>query len=230
MPSEIWERIGAFLLPDKGLGTCYRAIRELLHLSLTCSNINSALAPTRQVGKAILQRIRLKEVYIWPAILDELLSDGRQAESAHSTYFSVLCSHCLRRYKPLLYYDGPEGKWVGTAGGLLRKLGLRGVVRETNTAAITDALGTAINDLSMLVTTSRDYPIDKLTCGEVVSGDLELFPLVDASVDVIAEAIIEERHSWHTNEVFDFYSLAFKPMSEPALLAYEEYTRFVYKI
>ena len=52
---------------------------------------------------------------------------------------------------------------------------------------------------------------------------IQLFPLADASVSVIADAIIMERHPWNIDEVFYFYKLAFKPMPEAAMLAYKEF-------
>ena len=184
------------------------------------SKINSALAPTRKAAEQVFRRIQLRD-HIWPVILDELLCDGLLDESGHSTYFSVVCD---QKNKPLLYYDGPEGKWVCSAHGLLCKLNLQELVREPCTTGIIDALGpTTIDCMSMLVTTNREYPSNQLVYDQVVDEHLQLFPLVDASVDVIADAIIKERHPWNINEVFDFYSLAFKPLPEPAMLAYKRF-------
>ena len=201
--------------------SAFRESRNICRLSLASSDIHSALAPTRKAAEQVLQRIRLRD-HIWPVILDELLCDGLLDEdSAHSTYFSVVCD---QKDKPLLYYDGPEGKWVCSAYGLLRKLRkLQWLVRESCTTGIIDALGPSIDYLSILVTTAREFPINQLVYDQVAAEDLQLFPLVDASVNVIADAIIKERHPWNTAEVFDFYSLAFKPLPEPAMLAYKEF-------
>ena len=222
MPCEIWGRIGTLLLPDTSFGSyaAQRALHKLLDLSLACSNLSSALAPTREAGRQVFQRIRLKELHLWPAILDELLCDGLLDESGHSTYFSVVCD---RKDRPLLYHDGPEGKWVCTAHGLLGKLNLQWAVRESCTTGIIDVLNLSIVHLSVLVTTAREYPTNQLVCDQVAFEDLQLFPLVDTSVDVIADAVIRERHPWNVPEVFDFYSLAFKPMPEAVMLAYKEF-------
>ena len=225
MPCEIWGRIGTLLLPDTSVGTyaARRALHELLDLGLACSDLNSALAPTREAGRQLYRRIRLKQFHLWPAIQDELLCDGLLDESGHSTYFSVVCD---RRDRPLLYYDGPEGKWVCTAHGLLGKLNLRWNVRGPLvlcTVGIIDILAVSIDHLSVLVTTAREHPTNQLVCDQVASEDVQLFSLVEANVDVIADAIIRERHPWNVPEVFDFYSLAFKPISEAVMLAYKEF-------
>lgn len=155
-------------------------------------------------------------------VLDELLIDALVC-STHSTSFSVVCDYM---HRPLLYYDGPEGKWVCAARRLLHKINL-GYVNETNTTDIIDIIGSTIENLSILVTTVREEPCEKLTWDQVDDDeDLQLFPLVDASANVIADTIIEEGHPWDSPKVFDFYSLAFKPMPEPALLAYKLYTGF----
>ena len=52
LPCEIWGRIGTFLLPDSGMWplACRARMTDIYRLSVACSNINSALAPTRQVA------------------------------------------------------------------------------------------------------------------------------------------------------------------------------------
>ena len=83
-------------------------------------------------------------------------------------------------------------------------------------------LGPLIDNMSILVTTYKDDPSEKVHCGQVMDEDNKLLPLVNASVDLIADTIIDERHPFNVPEVFEFYALAFKPMSEAATLAYKE--------
>lgn len=191
------------------------AMSSALRLGLACSKLNSALAPTRKAATEVFKRIKLR-ARIWQVIQDELLSDSRWEESAHSTYFSAVCN---ANAKPLLYYDGPKGKWVCTARRLCRKLqrSYRGWNHtELDSRDIIDVVDNPDN-LSIQVTTSREYPCEKLVRDQVAAEDIQLFPLADASVRVLANAIIMARHPWNTDEVFDFYSLLFKPMPEAAM-------------
>ena len=188
------------------------AMREVLRLSLTSSNLNTALAPTRRAAEQAFLRIRLTS-QIWTDILDELLSDDPHVESGHSTYFSVVCDF---RYKPLLYYDGPAGNFLTTARGLCQKL--QTFDKGLSTTEIVDAMGYTYDSLSVLVTTSREYPSEKVKDYQV--EDVQLLSLSEASVRVIADTIIKENHPWNTDEVFDFYSLGFKPLPKPAQLLY----------
>ena len=200
-------------MPDENMWELsYReAMSNAFRLSLACSKLNSALAPAREAAAEVFKHIKLR-ARIWQVILDELLSDTRWRKSAHSTYFSVVCN---AHAKPLLYYDGPEGKWVCTARRLCRKL--QGWdYRELDSCEIVDVVDNSDN-LSILVTTSREHPCEKLERDQVAAEDIQLFPLADASVRVLANAIIKARHPWNTDEVFDFYSLLFKPVPEAAM-------------
>jgi len=38
----------------------------------------------------------------------------------------------------------------------------------------------------------------------------------------VISTIIKEGHPWNTDEVFDFYGLAIKPMPDAAVLAYKQ--------
>lgn len=145
-------------------------IRNICRLSLASSDIHSALAPTRKAAEQVLQ---LRE-HTWLVIPDELLCDGL-LDSAHSTCFSVVCD---QKNKPLLYYDGPEGKWVCSAYVLLRKLSLQWLVRESCTTGIIAALGPSIDYLSILVTTAREFPTNQLVYDQVAAEDLQLFHLL----------------------------------------------------
>ena len=219
LPCEIWEGIGTLLLPDDSLGPLvYRErLNRLSRFSLACSSINSALGSTRKAAEKSLQHSKLRH-HIWQVILDELLSDDLDVSSGHSTYFSVVCDF---KDKPLLYYDGPEGKWVGTARDLCRELSQM-IPRGSDTSEIVDEI-LKFDNLSILVTTCRDEPVEKLECEMVDAEEVQLFPLADSSINVIVKTIIDERHPWNVPEVFDFYDLAFKPMPEAAMLEYTEF-------
>ena len=217
MPCEIWDRIGTLLLPDDSLRErMYRgAMREVLTLSLACSNLNTALVPTRRAAEQVLLRIKLTS-RIWTNILDEMLSDDPDIKSGHSTYFSVICDY---RDRPLLYYDGPGGKIMDTAQGVCRIL--QKYAGGMDTSEIVDGFGDTCDSLSILVTTVREEPSEKVKCYQ--TEDVQLFSLTEASVRVIADTIIKEGHPWNTDEVFEFYSLGFKPVPEPAMLAYQKF-------
>lgn len=191
------------------------AMREVLTLSLVCSNLNTALVPTRRAAEQVLLRIKLTS-RIWTHILYEMLSDDPDVKSGHSTYFSVVCDY---RDRPLLYYDGPGGKIMHTAQGLCRKL--QKYAGGFSTSEIVDDFGSACESLSILVTTVREEPSEKLKCYQ--AADVQLFSLTEASVRVIADTIIKEGHPWNTDEVFEFYSLGFKPVPEPVMLAYQKF-------
>ena len=131
-------------------------IREVLKLSLASSNLDTALAPTKRAAEQVFLRMRLM-LRIWTVVLDELLSDDPEVESGHSTYFSVVCDY---RGRPLLFYDGPEGKFLTTAKGVCQKL--RRFAGGWNTAEIVEELG--FDSLSILVTSCREEASKKLKC------------------------------------------------------------------
>ena len=123
---------------------------------------------------------------------------------------------CDYRDRPLLYYDGPEGKFLWTARGLCQKLQRFG--GGLSTTQIVDDMGYTNDNLSILVTTSREFPSEKVQ--DYKAEDVQLLPLSAASIWVIADTIIKERHPWNTSEVFDFYSLVFQPLPECAIEFY----------
>ena len=84
-------------------------------------------------------------------------------------------------------------------------------------------MGFTNDRLSILVTISRECPSEKVKDVDVQAVDVQLLSLFEASVRVIADTIIKEKHPWNTNEVFDFFGLGFKPLPESVVLAYKKY-------
>ena len=97
----------------------------------------------------------------------------------------------------MLYYDGPEGKFLTTARGLCQKL--QQFAGGLSTTEIVDGMGFTCDNLSIIATTSREYPSEKAKDYQV--EDVQLLSLYEASVRVIADIIVKEKHPWNTDEV-----------------------------
>ena len=163
----------------------WRDPRECLtNLSYANKTMYKELSCVRKDADELRELLRWED-RIWRIIGNVLLATDPFVESSHSTYFSVVCTDD----DPLMYYKGD----VLSMLDLCPSLGI-----EFDGYQTPDLLAAEEEDLelvSLLVTTAREEPVEKIDYGDVEASSVQGLRLSKSSIKCIAEQIIAENHS-----------------------------------